>query len=425
MARNSKDAVTMRDWKDITIGKAAEFTSKPRGLIYSDLVEIPFVPMDLVPVDNTYIQHHVLKPGKDIKSGNYFDKGDCLIAKITPCFENGKQGIVRDLPADFGVASTELIPFHGRKGLSNKFFLFYFFLEATTRRQIAQKMEGATGRQRIPISVLKEWPIFLPPLSEQKRIAAVLLRLQRAIETQEKIIQSVRDLKKSTMQHVFTHGLRGEKTKRTEIGEIPESWEVVPLGQIASIERGKFTHRPRNDPDYYGGDIPFIQTGDVAQSNGRIRKCSQTLNKRGLSVSKIFPSGTILITIAANIGDTGILEFDSAFPDSIIGITPSKDVGSQYLEFYLRTQKRQMHQLAPKGTQMNINIEFLKPWPVKLPPTKEQLKIAQVLGSVVQKEEVHESKKSALQDLFKTTLNKLMTGEIRVKDLDMDMSEVN
>jgi len=100
MARNSKDAVTMRDWKDITIGKAAEFTSKPRGLIYSDLVEIPFVPMDLVPVDNTYIQHHVLKPGKDIKSGNYFDKGDCLIAKITPCFENGKQGIVRDLPAD-------------------------------------------------------------------------------------------------------------------------------------------------------------------------------------------------------------------------------------------------------------------------------------------------------------------------------------
>jgi type I restriction enzyme S subunit len=267
-------------------------------------------------------------------------------------------------------------------------------------------------------------PVSLPPLPEQEKIAAVLLKIQRAIQTQENIMRSLRDLKKSAMQHVFTHGLRGEKAKVTEIGEIPESWEVVPLGQIASIERGKFTHRPRNDPDYYGGDIPFIQTGDVAQSNGRIRTYSQTLNKRGLSVSKIFPSGTILITIAANIGDTSILDFDSAFPDSIIGITPGNEVNSQYLEFYLRTQKRRMHQLAPKGTQMNINIQFLKPWPVKLPPTKEQLKIAQVLSCLVQKEEMHESQKSALQDLFKTTLNKLMTGEIRVGDLDIDVSEV-
>jgi len=168
----------------------------------------------------------------------------------------------------------------------------------------------------------------------------------------------------------------------------------------------------------------MILTTDVAQSNGRIRTYSQTLNKRGLSVSKIFPSGTILITIAANIGDTGILDFDSAFPDSIIGITIGNEVNSQYLEFYLRTQKRRMHQLAPKGTQMNINIEFLKPWPVKLPTAKEQLRIAQVLGGVVRKEEMHESKKSALQDLFKTTLNKLMTGDIRVQGLDIDVSEV-
>jgi len=268
-------------------------------------------------------------------------------------------------------------------------------------------------------------PISLPPLTEQEKIAAVLLKIQRAIETHDKIIQSLHDLKKSTMEYVFTQGLRGEKTKMTEIGEIPKSWEVVPLGQIASIERGKFTHRPRNDPDYYGGDIPFIQTGGVTQSNGRIRTYSQTLNERGLSISKIFPSGTILITIAANIGDTGILEFDSAFPDSIIGITPSIDVDNQYLEFYLRTQKRLMHQLAPKGTQMNINIEFLKPWPVKLAPSTEQKRITQVLRGVVEKQEIHESKKSALQNLFKTTLNKLMTGVIRVGDLDIDAREVN
>ncbi len=297
------------DWRQMTIGEAAEFTSKPRGLLYTELIRIPFVPMAVIPVGGTYVEDHIWKPGKDIRSGNYFEKGDCLIAKITPCFENGKQGIARDLPADFGFASTELIPFRGRDGTSNKYFLFYFLLEATTRRQIAQKMEGATGRQRIPISVLKSWPIALPSLPEQKKIAAVLLKIQRAIETQEKIIQSLRGLKKSTMQHLFTYGLRGEKTKMTEIGKIPESWEVVQLGQLASIERGKFSHRPRNDLAYYGGHIPFIQTGDITRSNGRIRTYAQTLNQRGLSVSKVFPAGTILITIAANIGDTGILEF--------------------------------------------------------------------------------------------------------------------
>ena len=250
------------------------------------------------------------------------------------------------------------------------------------------------------------------------------MKIQQAISAQDKIIQSLRDLKKSTMQHLFSHGLRGEKTKMTDIGEIPESWDVVSLGDIASIERGKFTHRPRNDPAYYGGSTPFVHTGDVTRSNGRIREYSQTLNKQGLFVSKIFPAGTILITIEANIGDTGILEFDSAFPDSIIGITPTIGMGNEYLEFYLRTQKGRMHMLAPKGTQMNINIEFLKPWPVKVAPLDEQREIARMITGITVKLDSHESKKAALQDIFKTTLNKLMTGDIRVADRDIDVKEV-
>jgi len=220
------------EWQKITIAEAVAFTSKPRRLDVKSIDQVPFVPMAVVPQGNTYIRDWMWKPGQEIRSGNYFEKGDCLLAKITPCFENGKQGIVRDLPTDFGFASTELIPFRGRSGLSNTFFLFYFFLEATTRQQMAQKMEGATGRQRIPISVIRNWPISLPPLPEQKKIAAVLLKIQRAIEMQDKIIQSLRDLKNSTMQHLFTYGLFGEKTKTTEIGEIPESWDAIKIRDV-------------------------------------------------------------------------------------------------------------------------------------------------------------------------------------------------
>lgn len=412
------------EWREMTLGEAAYFTSKPRGLDVKAVAQVPFVPMELVSQGNTYVRDWVWKPGKDINSGNYFEKGDCLLAKITPCFENGKQGIARDLPSDFGYASTELIPFRGRAGLSNKYFLFYFVLESETRRQIAQKMEGATGRQRIPMSVLKNWPITVPPLPEQEKIAAVLLKIQRAIETQDRMIQALRDLKKSTLQHVFTRGLRGEKTKMTDIGEIPKSWEVVELASIATIERGKFSHRPRNDPAFYGGMTPFVQTGDVVRSNGQIREFSQTLNERGLSVSKLFPKGTILLTIAANIGDTGILQFDSAFPDSIVGITPNHQIEGRFLEGYLRTQKHQMHLMAPKGTQMNINIAFLKPWPVILPSREEQDAIGRVILQLDERLDIHESKKTALQALFKTVLNQLMSGEVRVRDLEIKTAEV-
>ena len=272
--------------------------------------------------------------------------------------------------------------------------------------------------------LLKESEISYPEISEQEKIAAVLLIIQHAIEVQESIIEAVQELKKSTMEHVFTYGLRGEKTKETEIGRVPESWGIVSLEDLCAIERGKFTHRPRNDPAYYGGNIPFVQTGDIANSNGRVTNYSQTLNELGLSVSKIFPKGTILITIAANIGDTGILEFDSAFPDSIIGLTVTEEINGYYLEYYLRTQKRKMMQLAPKGTQLNINIQFLRPWPVLCPGIEEQIEIAETFQSIDNKIELHTTKKDVLQDLFKTMLNKLMTGQIRVKDLDIDTSWV-
>ncbi|MBU0878335.1 MAG: restriction endonuclease subunit S [Candidatus Omnitrophica bacterium] len=264
--------------------------------------------------------------------------------------------------------------------------------------------------------------IPLPSLPEQQKIAVVLLKIQQAIEQQEKIIQTTKELKKSLTNKFFTEGLHGEEQKKTEIGLIPKSWEVKKLGDIALIERGKFTHRPRNEPKFYGGKIPFIQTGDIANSDGRITSYTQTLNELGLSISKIFPKGTIVITIAANIGDTAILTFDSAFPDSIIGITPHDNVLNIYLEYYLRTQKDKMNMMAPRGTQKNINIQFLKPWFVPIAPKNEQNEIANTLSSIDKKLSQAESRKQTLQSLFKTMLNQLMTGRVRIKDLDIKVN---
>ena len=407
------------DW---TLGPVAEsfnFTGKPRGLDLSkNGNEIPFFPMDRIPVGRIHVSEFTPKPLAELGSGTYVENGDLMVAKITPSFENGKQAIV-DIETDFAYATTEVIPMRGRIGESDTLFLFFYLLHPEVRSDLAGKMEGSTGRQRLSKTVLGDRLIPLPPLPEQKKIAQILSTVQRAIEAQERIIQTTTELKKALMHKLFTEGLRNEPQKQTEIGPVPESWEVVALGDIAKIERGKFSHRPRNEPRFYGGEYPFVQTGDVSNCDGYIRSYTQTLNEDGLAISKMFPAGIILITIAANIGFTGILEFDSACPDSLIGITPNDNVHTGFLNYYLITQQPEMDRLAPKGTQKNINIQFLKPWQVPLPSFEEQVEIAEAFSATDLKIRLATQKQTQLQDLFRTLLHELMTAKTRVNAISL------
>jgi type I restriction enzyme S subunit len=130
------------DWKVVKLGEICKFTSKPRGLKYSNYEKIPFIPMDLVPIGNLYFENFVYQNGLNVNSGTYFERGDLLIAKITPSFENGKQGIINNLPSNFGVATTEVIPIKEIAGLSHKEFLAYYLLRKNIRSGLSQKDEG-------------------------------------------------------------------------------------------------------------------------------------------------------------------------------------------------------------------------------------------------------------------------------------------
>ena len=146
-----------------------------------------------------------------------------------------------------------------------------------------------------------------------------------AIERTEAVIAAMERLRDALLHELLTRGVPGWHSEWKDapgIGTIPACWEVVRLGDAAEVERGKFAHRPRNEPRFYGGDVPFIQTADVVQANGRIRQHSQTLNDLGLSISRLFPKGTVIVTIAANIGETAITDYPVAFPDSLVGVTP-------------------------------------------------------------------------------------------------------
>lgn len=159
--------------------------------------------------------------------------------------------------------------------------------------------------------------------------------------------------------------------------ELPSNWAWVTLPAVGELARGKSRHRPRNDPSLYTeGNVPLIQTGDVARANGVVKTYSALYNAKGVEQSRLWPTGTMCITIAANIGDSAVLGFDACFPDSVVGFTPDfPELDVRYFEFFLRTAKSHLEDFAPSTAQKNINLEILGLLCVPLPPANEMHRI--------------------------------------------------
>jgi type I restriction enzyme S subunit len=158
--------------------------------------------------------------------------------------------------------------------------------------------------------------------------------------------------------------------------ELPEGWCWATMPQLGELNRGKSKHRPRNDPRLLGGPYPFIQTGDIRYSDGFIRSYQGTYSEFGLSQSRLWPAGTLCITIAANIAETGILIFDACFPDSVVGFLNEAEPSlTRFIELFLRTARERLDRYAPATAQKNINLAVLSELAVPIPPALEQVRI--------------------------------------------------
>lgn len=193
-------------------------------------------------------------------------------------------------------------------------------------------------------------------------------------------------------------------------------WQIKKLEDIAKVERGKFTARPRNDPKYYGGDIPFVQTGDITSSRGELKTYSQTLNQDGLKVSKLFPKGSILITIAANIGDVALTSIDVACPDSIVVVRAKEGVSQKWLSYALSFNKKQMEAAATQNAQKNINLQVIRPLQILTPSLEEQKKIAEILSHCDRAIELTEKLIASKQKLKRGLMQKLLTEKVRFSE---------
>ena len=419
-------------WSWETISTRYRITKKPKGRIYSDFKTIPFVPMEAVPLNGREAVHFELRRPTDIASGTYFEKGDVLLSKITPSFENGKQGLGDNIPAPFGVASTEIIPLQAINPEANHRFLFFYLLHPEVRAALVGKMEGSTGRQRVPEHAVRDVLIPMPPKPEQDKIAAVLWKVQRAIAVEDQLATTARELKQSTMRQLFTHGLRNESQKETEIGLIPKTWNVCPVEEKREFLQygtsAKCGYTKKGNPVIR---IPNVMGGRVNCSD--LKWCE--LSEREIE-SLALERGDILFIrtngVRDRVGTCAVYEGQperALYASYLIRARLRADELDPYFFQYFTATGPGLAQLGGRASpaadgKFNVNTKTIDSVLVPIPEPDEQKEIAAILQTIDRKISVHERKRAVLSDLFQTLLNQLMTAQIRVDKLDIDTSDV-
>lgn len=188
-------------------------------------------------------------------------------------------------------------------------------------------------------------------------------------------------------------------------------YPVSKLSEVINMQRGRFGHRPRNAPHLYNGEYPFIQTGDIVRSSETSEPISfsQTLNESGLKTSRLFSEPVVVLTIAANIGDTAILDYPACFPDSLIGLTPkTNELTLSYINLYFKFIKNYLNALAPQAAQKNINYQQLTSVPIIVPPINRQIAMTKLYEqALLTKQKAEEEAKQLLESIDDYLLGEL------------------
>lgn len=409
------------------VGDAYAVTKKPRDLDFNSVREIPFAAMDAIPQGGVYLPTFAVRAPDAIASGTYFERGDVLVAKITPSFENGKQAWIHELSAPFGYATTEVIPLHPLSDQHDPRVLFFYLLHPDVRHFITERMEGSTGRQRVPDNVLLDLriPELLP--REQEAIGNALEVVHSGIQQEWKTEKSAQVLKHATMRELFTRGLRGERERPTDFGLVPSSWSVEKLGDIAEIVYGaQAAVANATDPNIGTlilTNVNLNLDGHIDLDKRRYYKIPEN-HKERLSLRK----GDVLFNWRSgspdHVGKTVYFDLDGEFTYSsfILRFRPHKSVSNKYLYrwlTHLRVEGFFTNQRNVSSINSVYNASLSATIPIWFPNDDDQRVIVQILDAIDRKIELHKKKRGVLEELFKALLHKLMTGEIRVADLDL------
>lgn len=322
--------------------------------------------------------------------------------------------------------------FHQRVYMLNNFnnvlgrFVYYYLSSNFYKVAMEGNAKSTVDSLRLPQFLNFEFS--LPSIEVQSKIANFLdhetAKIDTLITKQEKLIELLKEKRQAVISHAVTKGLNPQAPMKDSgvewLGEVPEHWVNKAYRYACKIYRGKFGHRPRNDPAFYDGDYPFIQTGDVARAGKYIQDYKQTLNDKGITVSQKFPIGTLMMAIAANIGDTAILGFEAYAPDSVVGFKPKADIDLEFLRYSFMAALPALEQTSTQSTQANLNVDRIGAVKATFPPLEEQKSIVQYLDTLLERYDAVEEESLSSIELMrerKTALiSAAVTGKIDVRD---------
>jgi type I restriction enzyme, S subunit len=302
-------------------------------------------------------------------------------------------------------------------------FVFYGLMELYQSGQTEDIQRRTTRIRNLDFTAYKERARFPQiPLPEQKKIAHILSTVQRAIEAQQRIIQTTTELKKALMHKLFTEGLRNEPQKQTEIGPIPESWQVVKLSEVCKLQSGGTPSKKK--PEYWDGEIPWVSPKDMKRP--RLNDAIDHISQEGLeNGSKLAPTGSVFVVVRGMILakdiPVALAERPMAINQDMKAIVPGDRLTSDFLLYALATFKDNLFRRVGRSGHGTATLKGseVAAFKIPLPDLDTQNKISAAIENLETKESLHSKRRDSLQSLFRTLLHELMTARIRVHNTDI------
>lgn len=427
-------------WVEIALSEIANII---RGVTYkkehsTNMAQDGFLPViraTNITGSALHLDELVYVPAENISNEQILQPGDVVIASSSGSKDIvGKAGAFSDgnFVGSFGAFCTGIRP---SIFLSADYFGYYF--QTPSYRKSVSELSAGSNINNLKTRDLASQRFPLPPFAEQNRIVTKLEELLKDLDAgvtelkaaQKKLAQYRQSLLKAAVEGTLTaqwrkdnpatesgaqlleHILQERRVRweakqlakfaeqgktppkewqkkypepvqpdTTDLPPLPEGWVWATLSQVGWLDRGRSKHRPRNAPHLYGGPYPFVQTGDIRHADTFISDVDASYSEAGLAQSRLWPIGTMCITIAANIGKTAILSIEACFPDSVVGFLQASDnVSVRYVEYFMRRIQERLENEAPATAQKNINLETLAKVVIPIPPLYEQSHMVSIL----------------------------------------------
>lgn len=424
------------DWKELSLADAVLINPDVRinrGEVY------PFIDMQAIVPNRKYVI-----PSQERKfngSGSCFVKGDTLMARITPCLENGKIAQFSWGEQDsVGHGSTEFIVFRGRPGVSDSAFVFYLINSEEVRRFAISQMSGTSGRQRVPVESLKHLKIRLPSLPEQQAIAYILSTLDDKIELNRRMNETLEEIARAIFKSWFIDfdpvrakaegrdpgfpkpiaDLFPDSFEKSQLGNIPSGWFIKPIGEVARCVGGS-TPSTKEAAFWEDGVIPFITPKDMSQLGSPIilnsERAITELGAQKIS-SGVLPPGTVLLSSRAPIGYLAITTLPVSINQGIIALICDGLLPKSYAFGWLATNLDRIKANAGGTTFAEISKGNFRKLPAIVPTEEILTQYSLIFESSFRFIINNEKERRTLISIRDSLLPKLISGEIRVKDVE-------